>query len=105
MSEKQQQQGTPNPSRRTFLKTAAATLATTGAASAQTGQSKPAQAGKAPAVRKRTKPLNVLFFMSDDMRPELASYNSRFHTHSPNIDALSSHGVRFDRNYCQFPLC
>lgn len=43
--------------------------------------------------------------MSDDMRPELASYNSRFHTHSPNIDSLGSYGVRFDRNYCQFPLC
>jgi arylsulfatase A-like enzyme len=51
------------------------------------------------------RPLNVLFFMSDDMRPELASYNSRFNAHSPNIDALGAHGVRFDRNYCQFPLC
>lgn len=102
---KKQQQGTPNPSRRTFLKTAAAALATTGAASAQSGQPKSDRSAKAPAVRKRSKPLNVLFFMSDDMRPELASYNSRFHTHSPNIDALGAHGVRFDRNYCQFPLC
>jgi arylsulfatase A-like enzyme len=43
--------------------------------------------------------------MSDDMRPELACYNSRFQAHSPNIDALAAKGVRFDRNYCQFPLC
>ena len=56
-------------------------------------------------MAKRKRPLNVLFFMSDDMRPELASYASRFNAHSPNIDALAAHGVRFDRNYCQFPLC
>jgi iduronate 2-sulfatase len=43
--------------------------------------------------------------MSDDMRPELACYASRFHPSSPNIDKLASQGVRFDRNYCQFPLC
>lgn len=43
--------------------------------------------------------------MSDDMRVELASYGSRFNVHSPNIDVLASDGVRFDRNYCQFPLC
>jgi len=48
---------------------------------------------------------NVLFFMSDDMRPELGCYNSRFHAHTPNLDALAASGVRFDRNYCQFPLC
>lgn len=60
---------------------------------------------KAPATRSRHRSLNVLFFMSDDMRTELASYNSRFNLSSPNIDALGAHGVRFDRNYCQFPLC
>ena len=48
---------------------------------------------------------NVLFFMSDDMRPELGCYNSRFHAHTPHLDALAAAGVRFDRNYCQFPLC
>ncbi len=59
----------------------------------------------APAVHARKRPLNVLFLMSDDMRVELGCYNSRFHVHSPNIDKLAAHGVRFDRNFCQFPLC
>src|SRR5208283_3406016 len=104
--------------RRSFLtKAAGAALATalpkaqggtqtSAPASAQTARAPAAATGnKAAAVTKGRRPLNVLFFMSDDMRPELASYASRFDVHSPNIDALGAHGVRFDRNYCQFPLC
>ena len=89
--------------RRSFLTGAAgAALASTLPAAAQTAKR---TAAKGPAARKSKRPLNVLFFMSDDMRTELASYNSRFNVVSPNIDALGAHGVRFDRNYCQFPLC
>jgi arylsulfatase A-like enzyme len=47
----------------------------------------------------------VLFLMADDMRVELGCYASRFGTRTPNLDALANAGVRFDRNYCQFPLC
>ena len=101
------EEGADTTSRRSFLgKLAGAALAATLAAPAQSatkGTSSAANKTTQPGGRKR--PLNVLFFMSDDMRPELASYNSRFNVHSPNIDALGAHGVRFDRNYCQFPLC
>lgn len=58
-------------------------------------------ASSAKAVRRP----NVLFLMADDMRAELGCYHSRFGTHTPHLDALAQAGVRFDRNYCQFPLC
>jgi iduronate 2-sulfatase len=101
------QQANPTTSRRSFIAQAAgAALATALPASASTANIEPNQTEtKSAATHSRKRPLNVLFFMSDDMRPELACYNSRFQPHSPNIDALAAKGVRFDRNYCQFPLC
>lgn len=51
------------------------------------------------------RPPNVLFFMADDMRVELGCYGSRFGARTPNLDALAAAGVRFDRDYCQYPLC
>ncbi len=55
-----------------------------------------------PTARRK---FNVLFLMSDDMRVELGCYGSMFHAKTPNLDSLAKSGVRFDRNYCQFPLC
>lgn len=50
------------------------------------------------------KPKNVLFLFVDDLRPELGCYgNSQIKT--PNIDAIAKAGVRFERAYCQYPLC
>ncbi|MGD0769122.1 MAG: sulfatase-like hydrolase/transferase [Tepidisphaeraceae bacterium] len=80
--------------RRAFLgQLAAATLAT-----AMPGTLR----GQIAPARRRP---NVLFIMSDDMRVDLGCYASIFNAKTPNLDALAKAGVRFDRNYCQFPLC
>ena len=48
--------------------------------------------------------LNVLMIVADDLRPEVACYG-KTNTYSPNIDRLARRSLRFDRAYCQYPVC
>jgi uncharacterized sulfatase len=48
--------------------------------------------------------MNVLLIVSDDLTNNALGCFGGPRT-TPNIDALAQGGVRFDRAYCQFPLC
>ena len=62
-----------------------------------------AQDAARPATQPATPKYNVLFIISDDLRAELGSYGGLAKT--PNLDALANKGVKFERAYCQYPLC
>lgn len=47
---------------------------------------------------------NVLFIIADDLTKTLPAYGYTL-AHTPNVDRLAARSVRFDRAYCQYPVC
>ncbi|MBK1825870.1 sulfatase [Haloferula rosea] len=55
-------------------------------------------------TEKTDEPLNVLFIVVDDLRPELACYGVS-EVVSPNFDRLAAMGMLCHRAYAQYPVC
>ncbi len=50
------------------------------------------------------RPMNVLFIIADDLRPELGCYGTD-EIISPHIDRLAEKGMLFHNAYSQYPVC
>ena len=48
---------------------------------------------------------NILFIMADQLRADYLSCYGHPYLETPNLDALASKGVRFERAYVQSPVC
>jgi arylsulfatase A-like enzyme len=48
--------------------------------------------------------MNVLLLISDDLRTDLGTYGHPV-AQTPHLDRFADRSVRFDRAYCQYPLC
>lgn len=57
------------------------------------------------ASSRSSKPLNVVFFLADDLgQRDLGVYGSSFYE-TPNLDRLAREGARFTRAYAACPVC
>lgn len=47
---------------------------------------------------------NILLLAVDDLNTDLGCYGHPL-VRTPHVDRLAQHGIRFDRAYCQYPVC
>lgn len=57
-----------------------------------------------PAAASAQQRPNVLFIATDDMNNDLGTYGHPV-VSTPNFDRLARMGIRFDRAYCNYPVC
>jgi choline-sulfatase len=62
-------------------------------------------AAGAVSLSAQSRPLNLLFIMSDQHQREASGCYGSKEVKTPHIDRIAARGVRFDSTYCQAPVC
>ncbi len=57
-----------------------------------------------PAQKLPIQKKNVLFILVDDLNADMSTYEHPL-VKTPNLDKLAKQGIKFNKAYCQFPLC
>ena len=95
-----------NLKRRDFLKSAitAGIAASLPACSDKILPTATRQPSRAKSANLKPQNPNVIFIMSDDLCTALSGFGHP-QCKTPNLDKLAERGTKFQRAYCQFPLC
>ena len=62
-------------------------------------------ASAAPATERKAERLNIIFYLTDDMRWDAMGCEGNRIIHTPNLDELAGQGVRFTNMFCTTSIC